>query len=48
MGGGIAQISIDKDFRVILYDTTLRALSEARLQIEKYYQNSIQRNRINQ
>lgn len=48
MGAGLAQISMDKDLQVILYDTTLRALSEARLQIEKNYQTSIQRNRITQ
>lgn len=48
MGAGLAQISMDKDFQVILYDTTRRALAQARLQIEKNYQNSIQRNRISQ
>jgi 3-hydroxyacyl-CoA dehydrogenase len=46
IGAGVAQISLDKDLQVILYDTTLNALSRGRLQIEKGYQNSIQRNRI--
>jgi 3-hydroxyacyl-CoA dehydrogenase len=46
IGAGITQISIDKNLQVILYDTTLNALSCDRLQIEKSYLNSIQRNRI--
>lgn len=46
IGAGIAHVSIDKDFQVILYDTTLDKLSRGQLQITKGYENYITRNRI--
>ncbi len=46
IGAGIAHVSMDKDFQVILYDTTFHALSRGQSQIEKGYQNSVKRNRI--
>ncbi|CAF1075779.1 unnamed protein product [Rotaria sordida] len=46
IGAGIAHVSIDKDFQVILYDTTSSALYHGQSQIIKSYQNYIKRNRI--
>jgi len=46
IGAGIAHVSIDKDFQVILYDTTLNGLSRGQSQIVKGYENYIKRNRI--
>ncbi|CAF2876365.1 unnamed protein product [Rotaria sp. Silwood2] len=46
IGAGIAHISIDKDFQVILYDPTSTALYHGQSQIVKSYQNYIKRNRI--
>ncbi|CAF3509502.1 unnamed protein product [Rotaria sp. Silwood1] len=46
IGAGIAHVSIDKDFQVILYDTTSTALHLGQSQIIKSYQHYIKRNRI--
>jgi enoyl-CoA hydratase/long-chain 3-hydroxyacyl-CoA dehydrogenase len=46
IGAGIAHISIDKDFQVILHDTTLNELSHGQSQIVKGYENYMKRNRI--
>lgn len=46
MGAGIAHVSIDKGYRVILRDTTTKALSRGYSQISKGYQDSVKRKRI--
>jgi enoyl-CoA hydratase / long-chain 3-hydroxyacyl-CoA dehydrogenase len=46
MGAGIAHVSIDKGYNVILRDTTTKALSRGYSQIAKGYQDAIKRKRI--
>ncbi|UJR32150.1 hypothetical protein I4U23_019617 [Adineta vaga] len=48
IGAGIANVSIDKGFQVILYDSISNALSLSKSQIITNYQTSIKRNRITQ
>lgn len=46
MGAGIAHVSIDKGYNVILRDTTTKALSRGYSQISKGYQGYVKRKRI--
>ncbi|CAF3635808.1 unnamed protein product [Rotaria socialis] len=46
IGAGIAHVSIDKDFQVILYDNTSAVLDQGKSQIVKNYQTYVKRNRI--
>jgi len=46
MGAGVAHVSIDKGFNVILRDTTTQALSRGYSQIAKGYQGYVKRKRI--
>ncbi len=46
MGAGIAHVSIDKGYNVILRDTTTKALSRGYNQITKGYQQYVKRKRI--
>ncbi|CAF5053128.1 unnamed protein product, partial [Rotaria magnacalcarata] len=46
VGAGIAHVSIDKDFQVILYDKTSAVLDQGKSQIVKNYQTYVKRNRI--
>ncbi|CAF2851149.1 unnamed protein product [Rotaria sp. Silwood2] len=46
MGGGIAHVSIDKGYNVILRDTTSKALSRGYSQITKGYQDYVKRKRL--
>ncbi|CAF2065093.1 unnamed protein product [Rotaria magnacalcarata] len=46
MGAGIAHVSIDKGYNVILRDMTSKALSRGYTQISKGYQNYVKRKRI--
>lgn len=46
VGAGIAHVSIDKDFQVMLYDRTLSALNQGKSQIIKGYRNYVKRSRI--
>jgi enoyl-CoA hydratase/long-chain 3-hydroxyacyl-CoA dehydrogenase len=48
IGAGIAHVSINKDYKVILHDTTSKALLRGQSQISKGYENSIKRKRITQ
>jgi enoyl-CoA hydratase/long-chain 3-hydroxyacyl-CoA dehydrogenase len=46
MGAGIAHVSIDKGYNVIVRDTTTKALSRGYTQIAKGYQGYVKRKRI--
>ncbi|CAF3621431.1 unnamed protein product [Rotaria sp. Silwood1] len=46
MGAGIAHVSIDKGYNVILRDVTSKAVSRGYSQITKGYQDSVKRKRI--
>ncbi|CAF1203217.1 unnamed protein product [Rotaria sordida] len=46
MGAGIAHVSIDKGFNVILRDTTSKALSRGYSQISKGYEGYVKRKRL--
>jgi enoyl-CoA hydratase/long-chain 3-hydroxyacyl-CoA dehydrogenase len=46
MGAGIAHVSVDKGYNVILRDTTSKALSRGYSQISKGYQGYVKRKRI--
>ena len=46
MGAGIAHVSIDKGFNVILRDQTTKALSRGYSQITKGYQGYVKRKRL--
>ena len=46
MGSGIAHVSIDKGYNVILRDTTTKALSRGYSQITKGYQSYLKRKRL--
>ncbi len=46
MGAGIAHVSIDKGFHVILRDQTTKALSRGYSQISKGYQGYVKRKRL--
>lgn len=46
MGAGVAQVSVDKGFNVILRDTTSKALARGYSQIAKGYQGYVKRKRI--
>jgi enoyl-CoA hydratase/long-chain 3-hydroxyacyl-CoA dehydrogenase len=46
MGAGIAHVSIDKGYNVILRDTTTKALSRGYSQITKGYQGYVKRKRF--
>ena len=46
MGAGVAHVSIDKGYHVILRDTTSKALSRGYSQISKGYTDYVKRKRI--
>lgn len=46
MGAGVAHVSVDKGFNVILRDMNTKALSRGYSQITKGYQGYVKRKRI--